>query len=196
MFRMSNNFYKSNSGQTLLELVVVVGVSVLIIGALVFATISSLRNAQFSKYQTQATKLAQERLERVRTARDRNKPISGLGDSVTSWDGSSVTKCQGNPLINEDSIWCYRISGNCDSPDINNTCYYFKLDPSTGLLNNISNSIFPDTQAEQIDFFRIAIALSDDPDDYQNSKRVTAIVRWGNSPDIHESRLTTILRRL
>lgn len=193
---MFNKFWKGQSGQTLLELVVVVGVSVLVIGALVFATISSLRNAQFSKYQTQATKLAQERLERVRTARDRNKPISILGTPVSSWDGSSDTTCQGNSSIKSDSVWCYRIPGNCDSQDINNTCYFFRLDPSSGALTNISTSFFPDSQAEQVDSFRIAITLSDDPDDYQKAKKVTAIVKWGNNPDTHESRLTTILRRL
>src|SRR3989338_7550054 len=122
-----------DKGQTLLELVVVMGVSVLVIGALVFATISSLRNAQFSKNQTLATKLAQERIERVRTARDRNHIITISGvTAINSWDGNSSSTCAGNALIKEDSLWCYQIPGDCDNPGINNTCYYFKLDPVVG----------------------------------------------------------------
>lgn len=192
---MSNTLAKER-GQTLLELVVVMGVSVLVIGALVFATISSLRNAQFSKNQTLATKLAQERIERVRTARDRNHSITISGtNAVTSWDGSSTSTCAGNSLIKEDSIWCYQIPGDCDNPGINNTCYYFKLE-SSGALTPISTTSFPDSQAEQVSSFRIAIALSNDMGDYQNAKRVTSIVKWTDFSGDHESRLTTILRRL
>lgn len=194
---MSNNFWRSQSGQTLLELVVVVGVSVLVIGALVFATVSSLRNAQFSKNQTLATKLAQERIERVRTGRDRNWGINmGLGIPVSSWDGNSSAACAGNSLIKEDSIWCYDIPGNCDRLGINNICYYFKLDPSSGVLTNIGTTTFPEIQAERVSPFRIAVTLSDDPDDYQKAKKVTAIVKWTDFSGDHESRLTTILRRL
>ncbi len=62
----------NSKGQSLIELIIVITVGLIIIGALVFATISSLRNAQFASDQIQATKLAQEGLEKIRTLRDRN----------------------------------------------------------------------------------------------------------------------------
>lgn len=59
-------------GQTLIEVIVVITMGILVIVALVFATISSLRNSQFAKNQAQTTKLAQEGLEKVRILRDRD----------------------------------------------------------------------------------------------------------------------------
>ena len=98
------------AGQTLIELVIAVAVIVIVVGALVFATISSIRNAQSAKNQTLATKYAQEGLERVRVGRDRNKSISNL-DSVTSWNGSSSILCAGSSDIKSDSSWCDPITG-------------------------------------------------------------------------------------
>lgn len=65
----------SEKGQSLMELVVVVAVAVVVISALVFATIASLRNASFAQNQLQATKLAQQGLERIRTLRDRDGDV-------------------------------------------------------------------------------------------------------------------------
>lgn len=183
---MSSN----ESGQTLLELVVVVAVSVMVVGALVFATIASIRNAQFAKNQAQATKLAQEAIEKVRTARDRNQCISI--ENVNSWNGNN-TDCGGT---SKESIWNYLINGNCEKqePNLSTKCY-FKLEP-TGRLINIGFSVesFPTSQSELIPadkpVFRRAIILSDDP----NGKKVTAIVKWSDFSGEHESRLTTILR--
>ena len=71
-----------------------IAVSVIVVGALVFAIIASLRNAQFSKNQSQATKLAQEGIEKVRSARDRGETIGGnftIGNAVIdSWQDSDL----------------------------------------------------------------------------------------------------------
>ncbi len=83
--KKTNNYElitNNQSGQTLIELMVVILVSVIIIGALVFTTIASLRNAQFSKNQAQATKLAQAGIETVRSLRDRNGLISYQGNQI------------------------------------------------------------------------------------------------------------------
>ncbi len=192
---------RSERGQTLLELVVVIAVSVMVVGALVFATISSLRNAQFAKNQAQATKLAQEGIERVRTGRDRNRNISILGvTSVDSWSGA-------NP------IWGYPISSGsnpCESAIVDpvtsasvlRKCY-FKVD-SAGVLINIgfAQQDFPKETAEAIPplpdppIFKRAITLSDDATTYATQKTVTAIVTWTDFSGSHESRLTTILRKI
>lgn len=200
-----------SKGQSLMELVVVIAVMVVVVGALTFATIASLRNAQFSKNQAQATKLAQEALEWVRTGRDRNSPISNiLSTSVVSWNGTGAN----------DAIWDYHISGsreeNCDyelvSPDTAKKCY-FKVSPD-GSLQNIGyqSASFPTSLAEAIPpspataVFKRAVSLSDDindnrifsdsDDDWHNIKKVTAIVIWTDFSGSHQSILTTILRKL
>lgn len=61
---------KAEAGQTFIEIVVALGVAVVIVVALVSATIASMRNAQFAKLQAQATKLSQEALEKARAQRD------------------------------------------------------------------------------------------------------------------------------
>ena len=190
----------TEKGQTLMELTVVLAVAVLVVGALTFATIASIRNASFAKNQAQATKLAQEAIERVRIGRDRNQCIRGLGTNINSWNGS--TDC---PAPNG-SIWNYRISGDCDKPDVSTYCYFNVS--SQGALQNIGSSQnFPSSAAEGIPprpdtpIFERVITLSDDLDGnkifddiYSSAKKVTAIVRWTDFSGKHESRLTTILR--
>lgn len=195
--------FQSEKGQTLMELVVVISVMVVVVGALTFATIASIRNASFAQNQLQATKLAQEGIERVRSGRDRNQPVTIPGTSVTSWNSD---------LADPGSIWNYPISGTsseCETeqPNLSGKCY-FNIS-TTGQLQNIgfSRTTFPDN-AESIPqdkpLFKRAITLSDDlnengnyiDDDYQNAKRATAIVKWTDFSGFHESRLTTILRRI
>lgn len=186
---------RSDGGQSLMELVVVIAVIIIVIGALVFATIASLRNAAFSQNQAQATKLAQEGLEWVRTGRDRNVCIRGLIDSVKSWNGnSSDNSCSGNG-----GIWEYSIFGDCErnQGDIVGKCY-FNIS-SNGALQNIGfqKADFPESSAEVIaGGFKRAIILSDDEASSETVKKVTAIVKWVDFSGSHESKLTTILRKI
>lgn len=176
------------NGQTLLELIVVIGVAVIVIGALVFATISSLRNAQFAKNQSQATKLAQEGIERARLGRDRNQAIGGLGN-VTSWNGGP----SGNG-----AIWNYQINGNCGSTALNPPTYCYFNVTDQGVLNYLTASSSLPSAAEAIPpapataVFHRAIILSDDSS-YQIQKTVTSLVQWTDFSGTHQSRLTTIL---
>lgn len=193
-------------GQSLLEVIIAMTVGILVVVALVFATIFSLRNAAFAKNSAQATKLAQEGIERVRLGRDRDSSISILGSSVTSWNGNSVTWCSGSITIKSDSIWCYpiRVSGGCDNPSTDGKCY-FNIDPSGVLTPTafafVSTSTVPfPTLTESVSsgnqVFKRMILLSDDASSYQNQKTATVIVRWTDFAGSHESRLTTILRKL
>lgn len=183
-------------GQTLIELVVVVAVIAMVVGALVFATIASLRNANLAQNQAQATKLAQEGIERVRTGRDRNECITNLSTNVNSWNGnSSNLSCSG-----AGAIWDYQINnGNCGNPTATPSlfCYFNVTDQGT--LNHLTASPTMPAQAEVIppdNMFRRAIILSDDSSSYLTQKTVTSIVIWTDFAGEHESRLTTILRRL
>lgn len=192
----------NQSGQSLLEVIIALTVGILVVLALVFAVIFSLRNANFAKNSAQATKLAQEGIERVRTGRDRNSTINGiLIPGVDSWSGSQP-------------IWNYQISGSgrCDAPAVGlapaGKCYF--IVNSTGALSNIGSASpsVPTSSAEGIPainpIFRRVVLLSDDlnhdeiftNDDYQNQKEVTVIVQWTDFAGEHQSQLTTILRKL
>jgi len=192
----------SEKGQSLMELIVVITVIVFVVGALTFATIASLRSANFAKNQAQATKLAQEALERVRVGRDRNRPITIPTTSVVSWNGTG----------NNDAIWDYHISGttssNCETeqPGVSGKCY-FNVSATGDLTNNgFAATNFP-LNAEGIPttdpLFRRAVLLSDDlnenqlysDDDYRNAKKATAVVIWKDASGSHQSKVTTILRR-
>ncbi len=182
----------SENGQTLIELIVVVSVSVIVVGALVFATIASLRNAQFSKNQAQATKLAQEGLEIVRSSRDQNSEIvgaCGFGYTYFNWNGdTSDPICSG--------VSCYSI-WNCQ---IFNTCtqhLYFQLEPGALLVNSCGSSVpvnnYTDVYGDG-KFYR-AIIISDDSN-YRSQKIVTAVVQWTDFSGTHQSKLTTVLGNL
>ncbi|MBI4066666.1 hypothetical protein HY411_03030 [Candidatus Gottesmanbacteria bacterium] len=50
----------NTSGQTIVELIVVIGVAMVIVTALIVSSTASLRSSQYSKAKSQATKYAQE----------------------------------------------------------------------------------------------------------------------------------------
>jgi hypothetical protein len=83
----------TDKGQTLLEVIIAITVGIIVIGALTFATISSLRNADFAQKQSQATKLAQEGIEKVRGIRDRDEMI----DNGSQVPFSSIYSTTCNP---------------------------------------------------------------------------------------------------
>lgn len=189
----------SEKGQSLIEVIVASVVGILVVSALTFATIFSLRNANLAKTSSQATKLAQEGIERVRTGRDRNQCIRALTTTnVYSWDGNN-SSC--NPSPPEQPIWDYQITGDCDGPPPSGDgrkCYFSV--GSNGVLTYIGSQIpFPTTFAENIQYgsqlFRRVVLLSDDSS-YATQKKVTVVVIWTDFAGSHESRLVTILRKL
>lgn len=75
-----------NSGQTLVEAVVVVGIVVLLVTGLIAGTTVSLRSVQSGRARSQAVSLAQEGLELVRAIRD---------ESWNTFDGLNGMYCVG-----------------------------------------------------------------------------------------------------
>lgn len=167
-----------NKGQSLIEVIVTAAVGILVVTALTFTTLYSLRNSNFAKTSAQATKLSQEGIERVRTGRDRIGAISGdfrlSGQPVTSWD--------------DPDLWFYPINTNCIP-----NCY-FNVNAS-GLLQYLTAASSIPSSAETTGQFQRIIILSDDAE-YANQKIVTVIVTWTDTTGPHESKLTTILRKL
>lgn len=62
----------SSKGQTLVEVLLAVGVASIVLIALTRAVTIGLRNAQFAKNQALATEYAQETMERLRVYRDQS----------------------------------------------------------------------------------------------------------------------------
>lgn len=173
-------------GQSLVELIVVTAVAVIVMGALTFATIASLRNAAFSKNQTQATKLAQDGLERMRGLRDRDSDIITL----------NIPDKSGNPgTISFANVWDYLISRDfCNRGGENSPCL-FKF--SNGVLTQINSS----QDAEGTDLKRYIEIFDRSSCDgisecFKFQKEVRVVVYWLDSSGTHESRLTTILRNV
>lgn len=158
----------NQKGQSLVEVIVAATVGILVVSALTFATIFSLRNANFSKNSSRATKLAQEGIEKVRTLRDRDGALN----------------YSGNPPASNDSkfseLWPINFScpGNC----------YFYFNASGVFSSGTSVNLEPILPS-----FQRQILLEDVNSD---QKKVTVIVRWTDSTGPHESKLTTILRKL
>lgn len=71
----------SHKGQSLLELVVSIGLLIIVVTALAITTINGLRNSQLSQNQSQATKIAQEGIDGVKSIRARNCVVSAAGGS-------------------------------------------------------------------------------------------------------------------
>lgn len=88
-------------GQTLIEILIALGIGGVIISAITVVITSGLNNAQFGKNQNLATNFAQEGMEVVRKIRNNNyngfRAYSGtycLGKNQTAL-GSPVTSCSG-----------------------------------------------------------------------------------------------------
>lgn len=101
------------SGQTLLELVLALGVIAVVLTGLVSAVTSSLRYSQSSQLRSRGVKYAQEGLELVRKLRDSNTwstfqdySRSGTKDWCLSesgvWTESDGTGC---PIANGSPFW-------------------------------------------------------------------------------------------
>lgn len=85
----------SQSGQTLLEVLIGLSAAVIVISAISLTTFSSLNNAEYSKNQSSATAYSQQGVEIMRNIRDRNysffKSLNGtycLGKTCSTIDTS------------------------------------------------------------------------------------------------------------
>lgn len=154
------------AGQTLIEVIVASSVGILVVLALTFAVIFSLRNANLAKNQAQATKLAQEGIERMKSLRDRD----GAVDYIRT-DSTHTSTFQ--------DLWPISFScpGNC--------YFYFSGNTLMGVTSANFETIAPN--------FQRVVEIEDEAPE---QKRISAVVRWSDFAGEHQSRLTTILGKL
>jgi prepilin-type N-terminal cleavage/methylation domain-containing protein len=162
--------YSNEKGQTLVELIVVVAVGAIIISALTFAAIYTIRNSQFAKNQFQATKLAQEGMEKVKSIRDR--------DQVGVISNFS---CNSQPVTTFSGLWSCNLSGPC----ADGICYF------TFSGNNLSAGTT--TSFEDLGSGLTRQVSLKDGFSYDKEKEVTVIVRWSDTSGTHDSKVTSIL---
>lgn len=153
-------------GQSLLELTIAIGVAVLVISALTFTTIIGIRNSQYAQNQLNASKLAQEGLEHIRSMRERIVPICYNGTPF-NWNESSFWSL--DPNVGEPRPFYIGNEGPlCQLTD------NAALAPSESTINGIfSRKIFIER-------------ISGD-----QTKKFTTRVSWTDYSGLHQSELVT-----
>lgn len=169
--------FSKEVGQTLIELIVVITVGILVVGALTFAVLFSLRNAKFSQNQNQATKLTQEGLEKVRSIRNRDEE----GKVIYTYD-------PGPPSLSTSKfseLWNIYMSSEC----VTEICYF--TFNSSGQLTGGS-----DTSFEPLGSFSRQVQFKDESTTYNKEKTITVVVKWTDSTGDHQSKITTFLGKI
>lgn len=171
----------NQNGQSLIEMVIVIAVGVLVASALVFATIASLRNSQFAKNQSIATKLAQEGLEAVRNIRDRNIE-----------DECVYTRFVGGILVSTSRFSeLYDIDFVLEPGEVGQMKFRDERLVTSGLVTSGSDfQSIPDSI-----FSRQVQITNSNGLDYRKEKLVTVIVKWSDFSGEHQSKLSTILTK-
>ncbi len=180
-----NQKFSNQTGQSLVEVVIALGIAVIIVIAFTNATIASVRNSQFSKNQNLATKYAQETLELVRAIRDQNT----VG-SVT--DGTAGLNSWGD-------LWGINLK-NAASPGGGYTGYCFTLNKTTLVLTKRTSCADTNGAGVRIDenldtttnlFYR-KINITDDGTTL-TKKQVSVRVYWSDNRGQHNTDVTTFL---
>ncbi|OGY25440.1 MAG: hypothetical protein A2864_01410 [Candidatus Woykebacteria bacterium RIFCSPHIGHO2_01_FULL_39_12] len=187
---MKNLFGKS--GQTLLEVVVTIGISSIIILSIVALGITVQRNATFARTSTQASKLAEEGVELVRSIRDQEGSVTGCGGpGCAVWtDLYNIKFGTGQTFaLNPASPPTLVLSAVPESINLTGFTGFSRIvrirdcvDPSNPA--NINTATCD---------FRSLIA-DGGKQDYQEWKEVTVTVSWTDSRGLHEAKQITVLR--
>jgi Tfp pilus assembly protein PilV len=183
---------KCQQGQSLLELVVGIGMVTVVVGAIAVISLSSLRNTQFSKNQIQATKLAQQNIELVRTIKNSNFGVctqysqtAGAGTCSTWQDiwnvnfgtySDTTNTCSGAiPYCTFNIIYSCTALVAAGVTETKPICLNYSATRAATGVNFTSSVIIEDEAAGQ--------------------KKVTSRVYWTDTTGEHSSNLVTILSK-
>lgn len=159
---------KNQKGQSILEIIITLSILGLILGGLVIVIVNSLKNSQFSKNQSLATKLAEEGLDTVRTMKSKEQ-------CYVSYSSQSYY------FVNNAQLVWTAPNSTVLAP---NTAY--NLNKTACTLTNPASS--PETINN---FFSRQIFL--EKDGTSNRIKVTSVVSWNDISGLHQSKLFTIL---
>lgn len=116
----NNSQYRVNqSGQTLAEVVVAIGVVVLLVTGLIFGTSITLKASQYGKARSQAIQYAEEAIEMTRTLRDSGWTTFLTYGAVTprSWclsKSGAWTAMSGSCTVNIDNVYTRTVTFTWD----------------------------------------------------------------------------------
>lgn len=160
-----------NSGQSLIEVLIVLTVAVIIVVTILSAVLMSLKNARFAQNQSQATRYAQEAMETIKSLKERDENIWFKSEE---WKFSDFLE--------------HPIGSNGDG--CTSFCY-FQIGEDPDLL---LEQVFAPESALPVPGFQrgISFANGDNP----GEKKLKVWVRWEDSSGVHESNLETILGKL
>lgn len=162
--------FAKESGQSLIEVLVVLAVTIIIVVALTMAVLVSLKNAQFAQNQSKATKYAQQSLEKIRNIRDRDED----GEIFFQYSPSDTV------IRKFSGLWGVNMSTRCSGK-----CY-FKFDNS-GILTSTNENSMENLEGN----LARQITLTDEAGFYATEKKVSVKVKWLDSSGEHESNLET-----
>lgn len=174
----------SQTGQSLLELVIGLSLISVVIGALAIITTYSLRNTQFSKNQSQATKLAQENLEKIKTIKSSNYGICFSGEFINSCSGW-------------DNIWIHPIAAAGEKYTITtgtSGCTVGTLTkPYCLQFSNLSSPI----PVPNNTLFSSEIIIYSEPVNtpVSDQRKIVSRIYWTDNSGTHTSDLVTVLSR-
>ena len=180
-------------GQSLLEVVIILGVTALVLGALIIAVIVGLKNSQFAQNQAKSTKYAQEALEIIKSIRDRNGVVKFV---------SSVEECDSETADKFSSLWELYLSesdsfSRCTvKANIEDTLCYFKIETCGGDLFLAEPSNATVINEDLGGGLSRQITFEDTSSSWSSEKTITVKVKWKDSSGEHESNLQTILTKL
>lgn len=163
---------KRSSGQSLIEVLVVMVVGSIIILAIVSLVLNSMKSSQFAQSQIQATKYAQEAIDKIKDIRARDGSVAySCGDTCSAAKFSD--------------LWS-NLPLSCST-----SCYFvFGTDAGfTKLVGNQSIGDHPDIDSSLTRY--ITLTRSAD----RNEITVSVKVRWTDSLGDHESNLQTTLNK-
>lgn len=175
------------AGQTLIELVISIALMLIIITGVTVLTVKGLQNSQFSRNQVQATKLAQEGIEKMRTIRDNNFTVCGWATSINTVapNGLWSADCSGSGcryLIQE-------VASTCGSTSTSSL--WINLAPN--------NSAVESKTVSGVTFKRVVtVTNGTDLTGALNTsvKNINVTVFWTDSAGPHTSNIETVLTKL
>lgn len=171
---MRKDFVKEK-GQSLLEIALAIGLVVMVASALVVTTLNGLKNSQFSQNQARATKLAQEGIEQVKTAKLRNCTVIYSSNNY-KWVNDGVSH----------TVWA-NLTSQLGTSQVNEKIFRIDLTSTPCQVRHDVNS-----SGERFDIFTRKITFRQD--DLRGSDlRVKSEVSWTDISGTHKSELVTIL---
>lgn len=181
---LHNHNFRKESGQSLIEILIVLVVGSIMLTGLSVMVISSLRNAQYAQNQIKATKYAQEAIDKIRAIRDWNQ------------EGSVILNEQGSTLSSFESLWQEKLydAPLCGSDPGRYFTFKEGSDPNI-ILEEIACASSKDVDLADKGLSR-QIFITDSNLTYSQEKKIIVRVSWIDAAGRHDSNLQTLLAPL